>query len=606
MSRLQKLFCIGAILLNAIVMLVSSATAKDDFSRLIQKPQQAIGFLPVDEAYHLDIEQINAQYIRLHWQIADGYYLYQHSFKIVLEDSSGIIGTTLKYPPSLEKEDDFFGKTSVYYNQVDLELLAEHTFGYTTRLSVTYQGCSDAGLCYPPTTKVFPLSDTLNDSNTTHKTPDERINASRLGEDNLSTGKGRVINDFENPNGPGKSLTLLTAVGFALLGGLILNTMPCVFPILSLKVLGFAADNDNAKKHHRRAWWYLVGVVLSFISIASVLILLQQAGQSVGWGFQLQSTNFVIALAYLFTVMGLSLSGLIHFGTKASLMNVGNTLANENSNRGSFFTGMLAVVVASPCTAPFMGSALGYALTQPPLIALLIFVALGVGMAFPMVFLSYCRPVRRILPKPGPWMESLKKLIAFPLYGSVVWLLWITGKQAGVDAMASALAGLVMLALGLFFYRGGILQRIIAASCLVIAVAMGAIIVEPKTASEITFRAGSVAWSPEALAKLREKGVPVFVDVTADWCITCLVNEKNVLFTKDIRKAFKESGVVYMVADWTNHNPSIDAFVKSHSYSGIPLYVMYPSNSRAPAFYLPQLLTRSVVHDALAKATQDR
>jgi thiol:disulfide interchange protein DsbD len=395
-------------------------------------------------------------------------------------------------------------------------------------------------------------------------------------------------------------MSLLLALGLAFLGGLILNAMPCVFPILSLKVLTFATGDPA--EHRRHGLAYLSGVVASFVLIASVLISLQSAGRWVGWGFQLQSTGFVIALAYLFAVMGLSLSGLVLFGGR--WMNLGAGLATAPGTRGSFFTGVLAVVVASPCTAPFMGTALGFALTQPPLEALAVFASLGVGMAAPMVAISMSDTARRWLPKPGPWMETLKQVMAFPLYLTAVWLLWVAGKQSGVDAMAAAAAGVVLLALGLMLLRGGSVARVIAVVCMMAAMVLGGVRGEPSGTSGKAAREGTVAWSPERLQSLQAQGTPVFVDVTADWCITCLANEQAVLFTDDMTRAFEEAGVTYMVADWTNYDPVIGAFVREHGRNGIPLYVLYSGNRGKAPVILPQLLTRNIVMEALAGASE--
>jgi len=551
-------------------------------------------FLTVDEAYQLEVEQTTDRRIRLYWQIADGYYLYQHQFKVKLEDANGVIGSSFEFPPAKEKVDEFFGEVQVYYQNADISLVTERSFG-TARLAVTSQGCADAGLCYPPNTQVFTLDAISGEVRSGEPTA---LGAAATTQSNNAS----AVENSVKPVGrefSADNITLLSALMFAFVGGLILNAMPCVFPILSLKVLSFATGDPT--QHHRHAWWYLTGVVLSFVGIASVLASLQNAGQLIGWGFQLQSPGFVIGLAYLFTAMGLSLSGVIHFG--GGLMNMGNTLAGQGGNRGSFFTGVLAVVVASPCTAPFMGSALGFALTQPTFLALGIFAALGLGMASPMVLLSYSATARAWLPKPGPWMETLKELLAFPLYVTAVWLLWVAGKQTGIDTMASALAGLVLLALSLYLYRGNVARRVIAVAMLGAAIALGTYR-DPLATDTDKLAPGTVAWSPEALEELRNAGVPVFVDVTADWCITCLANEQTVLFTERTRAAFENAGVVYMIADWTNYDEAIGGFVKSHGRNGIPLYVMYPAKAQADPFLLPQLLTFGVLEEALAVAAQ--
>lgn len=584
-KRAKTLVLAASLLASAVMPLCTFAQL--DLSAFKSDAPQ---FLPVNEAYQLEVEQTSDQGLRLYWQIADGYYLYQHQFKVTIDDAAGRVGSALEFPPAKQKVDEFFGDVQVYYQNADLKLTTERAFG-TARLAVTSQGCADAGLCYPPNTELFTIDVTSGEI--------IRGEPDTLG--SVTNSDMTAVADIQTtPQTNTNEITLLSALAFAFLGGLILNAMPCVFPILSLKVLSFATGDPA--QHHRHAWWYLAGVVASFLGVASVLASLQNAGQLIGWGFQLQSPSFVIGLAYLFTAMGLSLSGVIHFG--GSFMNMGSSLAGQGGNRGSFFTGVLAVIVASPCTAPFMGSALGFALTQPTLLALGVFAALGVGMAFPMVLLSYSATARAWLPKPGPWMETLKELLAFPLYATAVWLLWVAGKQAGIDTMASALAGLVLLALGLYLYRDGVVRKMIALTILGAAIALASYRAPLGAEQTSTHLApGTVAWSPEALAGLRREGVPVFVDVTADWCITCLANEQAVLFTERTRAAFERAGVVYMVADWTNYDEAIGAFVKSHGRNGIPLYVMYPANPQATPFLLPQLLTFGVLEDALAAVT---
>ncbi len=540
--------------------------------------QQQSEFLPVREAYRLDGALTADGQLRLYWQIAKGYYLYQHMFKVRQADASAPANLSISFPPALDKTDEFFGDVSVYYDEADLTATLPDDATRLT-LAITYQGCADAGLCYPPETEHL-----LVDVVTSAVTP--------------TTFEREPPGAASAPTSP--NMTLLLALGLAFLGGLILNAMPCVFPILSLKVLSFATGDPG--EHRRHGLAYLAGVVASFVLIASVLISLQSAGRWVGWGFQLQSTGFVIGLAYLFAVMGLSLSGLVLFGGR--WMNLGAGMAAAPGTRGSFFTGVLAVVVASPCTAPFMGSALGYALTQPAFEALAVFAALGMGMAAPMVAISMSDTARRWLPKPGVWMETLKQVMAFPLYLTAVWLLWVAGKQSGVDTMAAAAAGLVMLALGLTLLRGGTTARIIGLICMVSAVMLGSVRGDATTSAGKGERDGIVAWSPERLQTLRAQGTPVFVDVTADWCITCLANEQAVLFTDDMSRAFEAAGVTYMVADWTNYDPEIGVFVREHGRNGIPLYVMYPGNLQAAPTILPQLLTANIVTEALASVSR--
>lgn len=573
---LLRLFAIGLLALTSQVAHAQNALA-DALS-------QQSDFLPVREAYRLDGELQADGHLRLYWQIADGYYLYQHGFKVRVAGLDAATPLHVDFPPALEKTDEFFGEVRVYYDHADLAVTLPEPPAAMT-LAITYQGCADAGLCYPPETEYLAL-DPMAGSVSPVEKPSKKAASAPSSTAPLS------------PT-PAGALTLWVALGLAFLGGLILNAMPCVFPILSLKVLSFATGDPAQHRSHGLV--YLAGVVTTFLLVASVLISLQNAGRWVGWGFQLQSTGFVVALAYLFTLMGLSLSGLVQFGGR--WMNIGSNLATAPGLQGSFFTGVLAVVVASPCTAPFMGSALGFALTQPPASALAVFAALGVGMAFPMVALSMSDVARRWLPKPGAWMETLKQIMAFPLYLTAVWLLWVAGKQTGVDTMAAASAGLILMALGLYLLGGRGLNRAVGVVCLVAAVFLGGIRGVSDSSSKESAREGVVAWSADALAALQSDGRPVFVDVTADWCITCLANEQAVLFTDEMTAAFATAGVTYMVADWTTHDPDIGGFVREHGRNGIPLYVLYYGDQRAPLL-LPQILTRGVLLDALATLTR--
>ena len=543
--------------------------------------QQQTQFLPVDEAYQLTLVADGEQRLMLQWVIAPEYYLYRHAFKVQASDSESAIAANLVIPEGLAKTDEFFGDVEVYYDaleaRVDLERATE-----LAQVKVTYQGCADAGLCYPPETKSFLWHMASGEIQAGSLAPTP--SALDTGEDtSSSTGLG-----------------LVAAIAFAFLGGIILNIMPCVFPILSLKALSFT--HGSADQHRRASLVYATGVIVSFMALASVLVAIQQTGQLIGWGFQLQNTGFVIGLAYLFTVMGLSLNGLIHFGT--SMMNVGQSLTEQDGDAGNFFTGVLAVVVASPCTAPFMGTALGYALTQPIVVTLIVFAALGAGMALPMVILSHSSAAVRALPKPGPWMDTAKNVLAFPLYLTSVWLLWVAGNQAGVNTMALALSGLVLLALAAYLYGDTTLRKGISIVLVTGAVFL-AIPSDNKPGSDDSSRAlsdGQIAWSASVLDDYIERGDPIFVDVTADWCITCLANEAAVLFTPEMEQAFIDADIPYMIADWTDYDADIGRFVQSHGRSGIPLYVMYPRGIGSTPVILPQLLTRDIVLTAIENA----
>lgn len=282
-------------------------------------------------------------------------------------------------------------------------------------------------------------------------------------------------------------------------------------------------------------------------------------------------------------------------------MNVGSGLAARQGPAGSFFTGVLAVLVASPCTAPFMGTALGFAITQPPAVGLLVFAALGAGMAAPLLLLSYSDTARRHMPRPGPWMDTLKQLLAFPLYASAIWLLWVAGRQTGVDAMTAALAGGLLIALALWLWHDRLWRRLLAATSLALGLSVGLGGLDGDAGGATSApQARHATWSTGQVARLQEAGRPVFVDFTADWCITCLANERTVLNTEAVQAAFAERDVAYLVADWTHENPAIANFLRQMGRSGIPLYLLYPGRAGAEPLVLPQLLTRGLVLDALA------
>ena len=569
---------LASLFIFALTTLTLSVQAQSPFSAYTQQQTE---FLPVDEAYQLSVIGDGEQQALLQWLIAPNYYLYRHAFAAKARTTDGNVELTLAIPDGLAKTDEFFGDVEVYYGSVDASLaLAEAA--ELIELSITYQGCADAGLCYPPETKTF-----------LWHTASGEVQKGTLDPSTLKTGNTNTTDSADD-------VGLMAALVFALLGGVILNIMPCVFPILSLKALSFT--RGDAQSHRRSSLVYAAGVVVSFVGIAAVLIAIQQTGKLIGWGFQLQNTGFVIGLAYLFTLMGLSLNGLLHFGT--SMMNVGQSLTEKEGDAGSFFTGVLAVVVASPCTAPFMGSALGYALTQPIYITLLVFASLGLGMALPMVVLSYSNAAVKILPKPGPWMDTAKNVLAFPLYLTSVWLLWVAGNQAGVNTMALALSGLVLLAMAAYLYGDTSIRKTVSGLLVMAAVFLA---IPQGDNDEIAAGSrkladGQIAWSAATLASSRELGKPIFVDVTADWCITCLANEAAVLFTPEVEQAFLAADIPYMIADWTDYDADIGEFVKSHGRSGIPLYVMYPSGVGSQPVILPQLLTREIVLSAIENA----
>ncbi|MDE3038556.1 MAG: thioredoxin family protein [Pseudomonadota bacterium] len=391
----------------------------------------------------------------------------------------------------------------------------------------------------------------------------------------------------------------------AMLGGLILNLMPCVLPVLSLKALAIA--KKSGREHHvviHMGIAYTLGILLSFAIIGGALLALRQGGEAIGWGYQMQSPAFVGFLIYLLFMVGLNLSGLFHL--PVLLGGVGGGIAAESSARGSFFTGVLAVMVATPCTAPFMAPAVGVALTLPSWEAMLIFEALGFGLASPFLAVSLFPKLLRFLPKPGVWMETFKELLAFPMYASVIWLLWVLSMQTG-GGVTVALSGMLAIVIiiwmkKLFGEDGAYRITALALYALVLGLSLPALNQMElggmqRKMDEMGITA--VDYSAEKLAELRKTGTPVFVDATAAWCITCQLNGRTVIHTTRVMEAFKQHGVTLMVADWTRRNDDITEFLSSFGYKGVPLYVFYPAHGKPVV--LPQLLTQDKVIETISR-----
>ena len=560
-------YALTTLLLLAFSFLNTAAVAQ---STLIT-PSNQNDFLPVEEAYRVEVVSESASQLRVLWQIAPDYYLYQHQFAFSLENDPNNSGVSARYSQALAKTDEYFGDVEVYYDFADITLTTSMPLAENAILTITSQGCADAGLCYPPRKDYFQLTGALGEA--------QPISA----QDGLA-----LLETSEAPTQSADGLILMLAFAFA--GGIILNLMPCVFPILSLKILSFAGSDSES--NHRHGWFYSLGVIVSFASIAALLIGLKSAGEAIGWGFQLQSPIFVSLLALLFLAMAFSLAGLTEIGT--SWMGVGSSLTAGDHNRSSFFTGVLAVVVASPCTAPFMGTALGFALTQPTALALSVFIALGAGMASPMLALSYSQWLRNRIPKPGAWMVTLRQALSLPLFLTVIWLLWVAGRQTSIDTFAGLLVACVLLGMGLWWSNSSGLKRLSS----LIALLLCAGTTYASLTLERTESNAAPSFSRSHLAETVSGNNPVFVDVTADWCITCIANEKAVLETDSIQQAFQQQGVIYYVIDWTNYDPAVAKFLEEFQRNGIPFYLVYPGNNRPPQV-LPQILTKQIVLDAL-------
>ncbi|RDJ20189.1 thiol:disulfide interchange protein [Bosea caraganae] len=408
---------------------------------------------------------------------------------------------------------------------------------------------------------------------------------------------------------PESDLTLWAALAFAFAGGLILNLMPCVLPVLFIKALGFAQlAQANRAEVREQGLLFLCGVVATFLVLAGIVIGLGAFGASVGWGFQLQSPPVVIALAVIMALIGFNLLGAFEVGT--SVQGVGHGLASSGGRMGAFMTGALAVIVATPCTAPFMGAAMGYALTQAPAIALSVFFALALGFAFPVVALSFAPGWLRLLPKPGRWMVILKQAFAFPMFATAIWLIWVASVQAGPMGVLAALvavlaAGFLVWLLGISRGAGGRARLASSVIALLVAVGAGAFVVQSAvpSAGPSEARAGEIeAWSPERVAALQAQGRPVFVNFTAAWCITCLANERVSLSRQEVKDAFASLKVAYLKADWTNRDKLIAQTLAEHGRAGVPLYLFYPASKGAQAEILPQLLTTDMLITAAERA----
>jgi thiol:disulfide interchange protein/DsbC/DsbD-like thiol-disulfide interchange protein len=400
----------------------------------------------------------------------------------------------------------------------------------------------------------------------------------------------------------------------ALLGGVILNLMPCVFPILSLKLLSLlqhqrAEDAAHVKHASLRVHGiaFAIGVVASFVLLAGLMLALRAGGSQMGWGFQLQRPWVVAALTVLFFVIGLNLLGTFEVAIGGLLTNsAAAQRLRPDRVSGSFGTGVLAVVVAAPCTAPFMGAALGYAVTQPAAVALLVFAALGVGMALPYLVLSFAPATLKWLPRPGAWMERFKQVMAFPMFATCVWLLWVLGQQVNVHALGLTLASLVLAGFGLWAL--GLAQRGVrgwrwvalgAAALAAYAVVVASSDDMRASAAAVDSKAAWQAWSTAEVQRQTAAGKPVFVDFTAAWCVTCQANKQLVLNTRTVAEALDRKGVVRLRADWTNQDDAITRELARFRRSGVPLYVIYDRQGRTQI--LPELLTERTVLDTVDK-----
>ena len=398
------------------------------------------------------------------------------------------------------------------------------------------------------------------------------------------------------------TMTLWAALAGALVGGLILNLMPCVFPVLAIKVLGFARHGSNRRAHRISGFAYTAGVMLSFLALGGLMLALRGAGENLGWGFQLQDPAIVATLAALFTVLGLNLAGVFDFGSV--LPSSVATLQARHPAADALLSGVLAVAIAAPCTAPFMGASLGLAIGLPAPQALAIFGALGFGMAAPYLLASLVPAFARQLPRPGPWMIVFRRLMAFPMFATVAWLVWVLGQQSGIDGAGALLALLVALAmaswaLALTGRPKAWLGALSIGGLALLLWGLGPYVTRPVDVVQHNLSTGWQAWEPGLVEQITAKGQPVFVDFTAAWCVTCQYNKKSVLGDAELLADFADRKVALLRADWTRRDPAITAALRNLGRNGVPVYVLYQSG-RAPVL-LSEILSVQDVRAILAR-----
>ncbi|GAB3788198.1 protein-disulfide reductase DsbD family protein [Dyella agri] len=558
--------------------------------------QDLEGLLPIGEAYKLSADTGTPGVVKLHWKIAPDYYLYRGQMKFTGGDGVTLGEATL--PDGKKYHDEYLGDVETYHDHIDASIPYTLAPGaQRIKLAVRYQGCHevDPKICYPPYVENLdlPLPGTANA-------------AAGQGDTRVAGAAASVAaaTPVDAASANPASTGWLGALLLAFAGGLVLNLMPCVLPVLSIKAVGLLESGEDAAKARRHALTYTAGVLCAFAAIGLAIAALRSAGHALGWGAQLQQPLVVGALVCVMVAVGLSMSGVVQFGT--SFGNLGQGVASRSGWAGDFFTGVLAVAVASPCVAPFMGTALAYAFVAPTFAALLVFLALGLGLASPFLLVGFVPALGRLLPRPGAWMETLKQVLAFPMYLTAVWLIWVLAHQRGADAVGLVLSAAVLLAMTLWWFERSrhrrMPARLLAVLLALLAVAPLYLLARlPPVSVAGGEEQGVVAFSPAKLAELRKAGTPVLVDMTADWCITCKANEHAVLDTPAFHDLLARTGAVYMKGDWTNVDPTISAFLQEYHSPGVPLYVVFPKGGGSGKV-LPSVLTLSLMQRTLTQA----
>jgi thiol:disulfide interchange protein DsbD len=573
------------------------------------------GLLPVTQAFALKATIDRPGRVALHFDIAKDYYLYRGRIHAKIL-TPGVEAGALDLPPGKQEHDEYLGDVEIYHGSVEgtLPYSAGGAMPATLKITVSYQGCHEVTpkICYPPNAETFTLPTSgggpIGGSPAGGGAAGKAITAS-LGAPPPSNPQP------PNAGGPNAAMSaagpLSIGLAFALLlafaGGLVLNLMPCVLPVLAIKAVGVLESNTSRAESRRHALAYAVGVIATFLAIGLAILGLRGAGHAVGWGTQLQQPVIVALLACVLFAVGLSMSGVVSFGSR--LGNFGSGLARRGGTAGHFFTGVLAVVVASPCTAPFMGVALAYAFVAPPAHEILVMLVLGIGLALPLTLVGLVPALARLLPKPGRWMETLKQVLAFPMYLSAVWLVWVLGHQRGADAVALVLVAMVLIAAAAWWHGRAPAGRRFghAFTAVLVIAAVAAFYAVARVAPPARAAAApgnAVAFSPDKLQSLRDAGTPVFVAIGADWCVTCKANEYAVLDTSRFHALLETTGAVYMKGDWTDVDPEIGAYLREYHSPGVPLYVVYPRGGGA-GHALPTVLTASLVRNALEHADME-